>query len=157
MLQSTEKYISVINGRIKETSSKTVNSYSLKQLSLILGVKRTTVKKWIAEDVILPSWALQKLHLLPNNSGYIRSMEKSRDAFSYLDSVINDYESIITKTRRDGTPMDIPANLVPEYTPPEFSLRDQLIRRYVSVSESSKCFVTSLSAVGRKDNRNTGL
>lgn len=117
MLQSAEKYVTVINGRIKEASTKTSNSYSLKQLSLILEVKRTTIQKWIIEGSVLPSWALQKLHVLPNNSGYIRSMGKLRNAPTFISSLVYGCDSIVTKTRRDGTPMDIPANQVPNYLP----------------------------------------
>lgn len=117
MLQRTEQHIYVINGRIKEASLRTTNSYSLKQLSLILDVKRATVKKWIAKGTALPSWALQKLHVLRNNSGYIRSLGKLRDAPTFIVSAVYGCDSIVTKTRRDGTPMDIPANQVPNYLP----------------------------------------
>jgi len=151
MLQSSEKYVAVINGRIKEASIKTSNSYSLKQLSLILEVKRTTIQKWIIEGSTLPSWALQKLYVLPKNSGYIRSMGRLRTAPSFLSSLVYGCDSIVTKTRRDGTPMDIPATEVPNYEAPRYSLAECIDLTRKSVHYSSESFLSNLAAVGRKD------
>ncbi|HOI22527.1 MAG TPA: hypothetical protein PLD45_04585 [Spirochaetales bacterium] len=151
MLQSTEKYISVINRRIIEASSETANSYSIKQLSLILGVKRATIKKWITEGAPLPDWALQKLHILPNNSGFIRSLGKIRKAPTFFSSLYYCPDSIVTKSRRDGSLMDIPATQVPRYITPTYSLLDYFALARKGVYRASESFLSTLAAVGRKD------
>jgi len=149
------KRFSVIDGTLKETNNNISPSFSYSELFHKLNIKVSTLKIWIQKEKRLPAWALQKLSILPNNSGYIRSPDNEQYSCTYIESLANGYDSINLMIRRDGTPRDIPIHLVPGFS----RSKDRLSKHPAQIKNfsrsSSETFLSTLTAVGREDKEET--
>lgn len=148
MENQTIKRFSVINRSLKETKSGKSPTYSLGELYRLLNIDARTIKSWIQQGTILPDWALQKLG---TKSHWIRTKEGERFCPPFIHYLSSGMNSISVKLRRDGIPMDIPANEIPNFTPPKYSKEGYIIPTSKRVSHPSESFISTLAAVGRKD------
>ena len=81
------KRLSVINGALKEAGNTMTPTFSQGDLFRVLNIRAATLKKWIKTGKVLPDWALQRLSIKKNNSGWIRTKDGERHITTFLENI----------------------------------------------------------------------